>query len=237
MEKARPFTGVAAIALAIGFNVPYAVLAATYDYPNILRRPAGEALELFAAGGASLILTWHVFAISALLMAPMAIALALTAKSVATKPSLAVGAAIAGALAGVTQAMGLWRWVLIVPSLARAHADPYTDDTAKRAAEQTFDLFNQYVGMAIGEHLGQLLTALFVLLLSALQWSDAKRISAVIGFITAGAILFGANEGVAIAISQSGEVFALGTIIGFLGLAVWLIATGVGLMRPSSQRA
>lgn len=237
MEKARPYTGIAAIALAIGFNVPYAVLAATYDYPDILRRPAGEALDLFAAGGASLVFTWHAFAISALLMAPMAFALALTPRSIAQRPALAVGAAIAGALAGVTQAMGLWRWVFVVPGLARVHADPTADEASKRAAEQTFELINQYGGVAIGEHLGQLLTALFVLFLSALQWAEAKRISAVIGFITAGAIVLGTNEGLAIAVGQSGETFALATIVGFLGLAVWLIATGIGLIRPGPQQA
>lgn len=237
MDKARPVTGIAAIALAFGFNVPYAVLAATYDYPDILRRPAGEALDLFAAGGPGLVLTWHAFAISALLMAPMALALALSPKAVAQRPALAVGAAIAGALAGVTQAMGLWRWVFVVPGLARAHADPNTDEAAKRAAEQTFDLINQYGGVAIGEHLGQLLTALFVLLLSVLQWTEAKRISAVLGFVTAGAIILGTNEGVAIAVGQSGEVFALATIVGFLGLAVWLIATGIGLLQPGKLRA
>ncbi len=236
MEKARPFTGIAAIALAIGFNVPYAVLAGTFDYPDILRRPAGEALDLFAAGGASLVFTWHAFAISALLMAPMAFALALTPRSIALRPALAVGAAIAGALAGVTQAMGLWRWVFVVPGLARVNADPTADEASKRAAEQTFELINQYGGVAIGEHLGQLLTALFVLLLSALQWTEAKRISAVIGFVTAGTIIVGTNEGLAIAVGQSGEVFSFATIAGFLGLAVWLIATGIGLIRPGSAR-
>jgi hypothetical protein len=237
MEKARPLTGIAVIALAIAFNVPYAVLAATYDYPDILRRPAGEALNLFAAGGASLVFTWHAFAVTALLMAPLAIALALTPKAVAQKPALAIGAAIAGALAGVTQAMGLWRWVFVVPGLARVHSDPASDESAKRAAEQTFDLINQYGGVAIGEHLGQLLTALFVLLLSAMQWTEAKRISAAIGCVTAAAIVFGTNEGVAIAVGQSGETFALATIAGFLGLAVWLIATGIGLLRPNQRSA
>lgn len=57
MESPRPLTGAAAIALAIGFNIPYAILAATYDYPAVLRRSAGEALDLFAAGGPGLILT------------------------------------------------------------------------------------------------------------------------------------------------------------------------------------
>jgi hypothetical protein len=237
MEKARPFTGAAAIALAIGFNVPYAALAVTYNYPDILRSPPGEALDLFAAGGARLVLIWHAFAVSALLMAPLAIALTLTPRAVAQKPALAVGAAIVGTLAGVTQAIGLWRWVFVVPGLARIHADPGAEETAMRAAEQTFDLINQYGGLAIGEHLGQLLTALFVLFLGAMQWGEAKRISAVIGFVTAAAIILGANEGVAIAIGRSGEPFGLVTIVGFLGLTIWLIATGIGLLRPGPLQA
>ena len=236
MQKSRPLTGAATIALAFGFNVPYAMLAATYNYPDILRRPAGEALDLFHEGGATLILTWHAFALSALLLVPLAMALSLTSRSVSQQPALAIGAAIAGSLAGLAQAIGLWRWVFVVPGLARIHNDPDADPVARRAAEQTFDLINQYGGVAIGEHLGQLLTALFVLLLSMLQWKEARFVSATIGLLTAGAIILGTNEGVAIALGKSGEEFALATIIGFLGLAVWLIATGLGLMWPRAER-
>ena len=237
MEKPRMMTGAATIALAVGFNVPYAVLAATYDYPNVLRRPAGEALDMFAAGGANLILTWHGFALSALMLAPLAMALALTPKAIEKRPGLAIGAAIAGSLAGLAQAIGLWRWVFVVPSLARTHADPSADPAAKRAAEQTFELINQYGGVAIGEHLGQLLTALFVLLLSAVQWREAKRVSATIGYATAASIVVGTGEGLALALGRSGEAFSLATIAGFLGLTIWLIATGVGLVQAPSQRA
>lgn len=237
MTIARPVTGVAAIALAIGFNAPYAVLAATYDYPSILRRPAGEALDAFAAGGPQLILTWHAFAIFALLLAPLAVALAVTPSSLKERPGLTIGAAMAGALAGFAQAIGLWRWVFVVPGLARVHADPLTDETTRRASEQTFDLINAYGGVAIGEHLGQILTAVFVVLLSVRQWRDRQRVSAVIGAVTAAAILLGTNEGVAIALGQSGDLFSLATIIGFLGLTIWLIATGRGLIWPDKRAA
>jgi len=230
-EPSRPVAGLSAIALAVAFNVPFSILAATYDYPDVLRRPAGEALDLFAAGGAPLILTWHAFALTALALAPVAMTIALTRKRVAENPGLAVGAAIAGALAALAQAIGLWRWVFVVPGLARVHADAAATPDAKLAAERTFDLINQYGGVAIGEHLGQMLTALFVLLLATLQWREAKRISGGIGFVTALAIVVGANEGVALALGQSGETFAMITIAGFMGLTIWLIATGIGLIR------
>lgn len=231
MQNARPITGLSAIALAIVFNVPFSILAATYEYPDVLRRPAGEALELFAAGGGTLILTWHAFALSALALIPMAFALSLTPARVVNRPALAIGAAVTGALSGLAQAIGLWRWVFVVPGLARTHADPAAPPEAKQAAEYVFAALNQYGGVAIGEHLGQWLLALFVLMVALLQWGEHKRISATIGLVTALTIAIGTGEGLAIAFGSSGEVFGMVTIGGFLGLTLWLIATGIGLFR------
>jgi hypothetical protein len=76
--------------------------------------------------------------------------------------------------------------------------------------------------------------ALFVSMLALLQWSEHKRISAALGFITALTIAVGTGEGLALALGQSGEAFSLATIAGFLGLTVWLIATGIGLMRSKA---
>jgi hypothetical protein len=92
-------------------------------------------------------------------------------------------------------------------------------------------VLNQYGGVAIGEHLGQLLSALFVVCLASLQWTEGRRVTAGIGYATAAALAVGTNEGLAIALGQSGEVFGLVTIVAFLGLTLWLIVTGVGLIR------
>lgn len=231
MSAARPAAAFSALALAVAFNVPFAMLAATYDYPDVLRRPTGEALDLFAAGGASLILTWHAFALTALALVPVAIALSITPKRVAERPALAIGAAIAGALAGLAQAIGLWRWVFVIPGLARTHADPNATPEARFAAEQAFAVLNQYGGVAIGEHLGQVLTAVFLIMLACIQWSERARIASVIGFCAAAAIAVGTGEGLAIALQQPGELFSLATIAGFMGLTLWLIVTGIGLLR------
>lgn len=230
-SRSRPLAGLSAVLLALVFNVPFAVLGATYDYPDILRRPAGEALDMFAAGGPSLILTWYAFALSALALAPVAIALSVTPRRVAERPALAIGAAIVGALAGGAQAIGLLRWVFVVPGLARAHADPAAPPEARAAAERAFEILNQYGGVAIGEHLGQWLTALFVLLLACAQRQERTRVSSGLGFFAASAIALGTGEGLALALGQSGEAFSAATITGFLGLTLWLIATGIGLMR------
>ena len=49
--------------------------------------------------------------------------------------------------------------------------------------------------------------------------------------VTAAAIVCGTGEGLMLALGQSGEMFSLVTIGGFVGLTVWLIATGVGTIR------
>jgi len=219
--------------MAIGFNLPYANLVAIYDYPDILRRPATEALMRFAEGGAPLILTWHAFAWAALLLVPLSVGLALTPANRTTSDRLALFAAITGALSGTAQAIGLWRWVFVIPGLAKRHATG--DATAKAAAEGVFDILNTWGGVAIGEHLGQWLLVFFVLSLSALQWRQAIRITSGIGFATAITTAIGTTEGLAIALGNDGDVFSLFTIAGFLGLSLWLILIGLhllGVLRP-----
>lgn len=230
-----PLLGASAIAMAIGFNLPYANLVAIYDYPDILRRPAAEALARFAEGGAALILTWHAFAWAALLLVPLSIGLALTAANRATSERLAIAAAITGALSGVAQAMGLWRWVFVIPGLARRHAEG--DGAAKATAEGAFDILNGWGGIAIGEHLGQWLLVFFVLALSAIQWRQGRRLSGGAGLVTAVLIGIGTTEGVAMALGRDGSLFSLFTIAGFLGLSAWLILTGLGLIIARRDRA
>ena len=227
----RVATGIAATAFAILFNIPFATLASIYEYPDILRRPAGEALDRFAAGGPFLVLTWYGFALAALALVPLAIALSITPGRIQNQPALAIGAALAGSLAGVTQAIGLLRWVFAIPAIAAAHANSSASAETRFAAERAFDLLNAWGGVAIGEHMGQLLTALFVLLLSWLQWREGSPLTSAIGFATAITITFGTGEGLSLALGKSGDVFSIATIAGFLGLTLWFILTGVGLIR------
>lgn len=227
----QPALGTAAIALAILFNLPYAILAVSFDYPAILRQPPAEVLVRFAEGGAGLVLTWYAFALAALALVPLAIGLAMTPRRLADQPAMTASAAIIGALAGLTQAIGLMRWVFVVPELARAAASG--DPASTAAAAHSFALIHAYGGVAIGEHLGQLLTALFVALLAIIQWRESRRIAATLGVLTAPLLAFGTGEGLMLALGRDGDTFALLTIAGFLGLTVWLIATGLGLIRRS----
>jgi len=227
----RSITGLATLGLAFAFNIPYAVLATMFDYPAILRHSAGAVLDRFAAGGSQLILTWHGFAMTALALAPIGIALSITRDRLVRDPALAIGAAITATLAAITQATGLLRWSLVVPGLARLHADPGATDEARRAAERTFDLLNAYGGIAIGETLGQILLVMFVLQLASLQWRERARLTSSIGIAAAILVAIGSGEGLALATGSLGRGFGAFTTSGFLALTLWMIATGIGLMR------
>lgn len=220
-------TGAALIALAVAFNLPFARLAQVFDYPAILRRPAAEILATFAAGGPSLILTWYAFAFAALLFIPVGMAHAMGAGRIARFPALAVAAAIVGTLAGLVQAMGLLRWVMVVPGLVGAEG-----------AETSFAMIHAFAGVALGEHLGQLLTAFHVGLIAVLQLKEGRRVTAALGALTTVVLTVGAYEGVALAIGADGAALGMAAVTGYLALTLWLILSGLGLiLRAKSALA
>lgn len=232
MSKAKA-AGVAALAVALAFNAPYATLATIFDYPGVLRRPPGEVLELFAAGGPGLVLTWYGFMLVAVAFVPLAIALAISPERLRDQPGLAIGAAVIGALAGLAQAIGLSRWVFVIPGLAAAHGDSAAADAAERA----FEILNLYGGVAIGEHIGQMLTGFFMLATGLLQLNERRRVLGGIALGSAALLLVGTGEGIALALGADGGMLAVATIAGFLGLSAWLAATGVVLLRGSDAGA
>ena len=125
--------GIVLIVFAIAFNLPYAWLASTFDYPDILRSPPGVVLAAFADGGAPLVLAWAAFALAALLFAPIAVGVAMVTRRNGHSSSAVAALGIA---AGVTQAIGLSRWVYAVPGLAAgwaaSAADPGCAHRSKR---------------------------------------------------------------------------------------------------------
>jgi hypothetical protein len=214
--------GAALIALGLAFNLPYARLAATFDYPGILREPPETILAALVAGGPALILTWYAFAACALIFAPLGMAHAMTQGRMTRSPALAVAAAIAGALAGILQAMGLLRWVLVVPQLA-----------GMPDAATTFAAVHAMGGALMGEHMGQLLTALHVGLIGVMQAQERQRGLAVTAFATSGIITIGSFETVALALGGPGDAFGLAAIAGYLGLTLWLLWSGAALIRSA----
>ena len=106
------YTGLFLVTLAVFFNLPFARLAATFDYPDILRQPAGVILTAFTAGGPALIATWYGFALAALLFIPAALAHAFTNARLTTAPALAISAALIGVLSAIAGYLMLTLWMI-----------------------------------------------------------------------------------------------------------------------------
>jgi hypothetical protein len=227
------FAGCSAVALAIAFNLPYVMLALQFDYPGILRKPPGDILAAFAAGGPRLVLTWYAFYLCALAMVPLAPSLAFAQPAWVRSPTATVGAAITGALAGAVQAIGLARWIFAVPAMARQRADPGISEAGRVALETSFESLNLWAGVAIGEHTGQLLTCLwiaFALMHRSAEYGGLAIVARASGLIAILGIGFGTGEGLAIALNVPGELFSIATISGYLSLSIWLMASGVLLV-------
>jgi hypothetical protein len=223
MPNAR-LLGVALIVFAIAFNLPYAWLGANFAYPDILRRPAGDILLAFSAGGGALILAWFAFMVAALLFAPVAVAIG------KATPASTGGTAALGVAAGVTQAIGLSRWVYSVPGLAAAwNADP----AGRAGVETTFQALHQFAGVGIGETIGQSLTAFWLVGIGLAQRRDPAfgRAVATVALVAAVVLILGQVEGLSTVMGFAPGLFGLGALVGFVLLTVWLIWTGILLIR------
>src|SRR3954452_8256773 len=148
--------GVLLIGVPIAFNAAFGLLAARFDYPDILRRPTDEVLARFREGGTALMMIWWAFMLTAVLLAPLVVLLASSLDG-AEGTLLATGATI-GVLASAVQFIGLSRWPFLVPYLARAAADPTATPARREAIDVVFQSSNRYLGIAVGEHLGYALS-------------------------------------------------------------------------------
>ena len=222
--------GIFLIALPVAYNGLYTLLARSFDYPDILRRPTAEVLDRFEAGGSRLILTWWAFAMSAVLLAPTAV---LVSRSLGdANPTVLSLATTIGVLAALVQFLGLIRWPFAVPHLAREMADPASSAAKKDAVDVIFQTLNRYLGVAVGEHLGYLFTGIWTgsVGVAVLQSEVLNPAFGIIGLVLAPLFLLGSMEFVG-PNEREGWRFA-GTLvpIAYLGWSLWLLAVGVALL-------
>lgn len=183
--------GVLLIAVPLIFTAGFTGLQMTFDYPDILRQPAGEVLARFASGGVDLHLYWYAMMLAALLMIGAVIAAGLVFwKRDSFLAALSIGA---GVLAGLVQALGLLRWVMLVPSLAATYVAADATEIEKSMAIAIFDAANGYLGMGVGEHFGYFFTAIWTALISALLYKTNRAI-ALAGLVIAIGVIAGMAE-------------------------------------------
>jgi hypothetical protein len=159
--KTERTIGLLLIAGAIGVFIPYSILTIIFDYPDILRQEAGVILTKFHNGGNSLILTWWAFAILGL---PLLTAYILIGQKFENKLSFIRWVTTFGVISGIVQIVGLLRWVFVIPVIANNYISG--DEVAKASAKISFQVIHQFAGVLLGEHLGQLFTIIWTVMIS-----------------------------------------------------------------------
>jgi hypothetical protein len=218
--SAATIAGLLLIALPLAFNSAFGLLAARFDYPDVLRRPAAEVLAAFRAGGTSLVLLWWAFALTAVLLAPAVVLLAAAVPD--ADPTLLSVATTIGVLAAAVQFLGLVRWPFLVPHLAASEPS--------EAVDLVFEAFNRYLGVAVGEHLGYLLTGAWTTLIGVAltQTAAVPAWIGILGIAIGPALMLCSLEFVG---RRDGWRAAERlTPVAYVAWSLWLMATGVALL-------
>lgn len=227
-------TGLAAgallVVLPVMFNVCFAQLGRSFDYPDILRRPTSEVLARFRAGGVRLLLLWWAFGLTAVLLAPLAVLLG--DALVGADDGLVAVSVTTGVLAAAVQFLGLVRWPFLVPYLARADADADTSPARREAIDIVFQSFHRYLGVAVGEHLGYLFTGAWSTLtgVALMQATNTPWWLGLAGVVVGGLLMICSFEFVGAFEDKGWRVAAVLTPIAYVAWSLWLIAVGIALL-------
>jgi uncharacterized protein DUF4386 len=197
---------VVAVVLA---NVAFLGLGSVFDYPDILQEDADEILAAFRDDEGTIVTLFVILALSAALLAPIAILLGRLAGNELGRWSIWVGIA-----AAVVQVVGLLRWPLVVPFLA------------DREDTDAFETVHTVLGTVIGETLGYLLTATWtVLIIYALGQRLAGRWFTYLGLVAAALIAVG----VLVPLDVPGTDLA--NFVGYILWSIWLVVFAVLIWR------
>lgn len=182
-----------------------------------MRQDAGTLLTKFHNGGSSLILTWWAFAI---LGQPLLIADVLIGQKLENKLSFIKWVTTLGVISGIVQIIALLRWVFVIPVIADTYVSS-GDMATKAAAIISFKTFHQFGGVLLGEHLGQLFTIIWTVMISYAflrlnlisKWVSWLGICASLIYLMAQAELFATVI----------PGFPVWDMAGFIGSTLWLV--------------
>lgn len=214
--------------------VPYTVLTVIFDYPDILREAPGVVLTRFHDGGARLIWTWWVFALGGI---PLLIAYVLLGQRLEPRWRWARVATTLGVISGMAQILGILRWTFVVPVLAQAYVT--TDGgTAREAIGAVFLAVHQGGGVLLGEHIGQLFTITWTVMVTAAlsQLELVPRWVSLLGYVASAIYLLAQAELFATVMPGFPQWGAAGLIGSTLWL-VWLIVVGVFFLKRDASSA
>jgi Domain of unknown function (DUF4386) len=217
---------------AAGVLVPYTILSISFDYPAILRKETSEILSRFHEGGSKLIWTWFCFALGGITLIPAYILIGqkLEGRSLLTRVATFFG--IAGL---IVQMIGLLRWTFVVPVLASSFVNS-TDEAIKASSVISFKTIHQFGGVLLGEHLGQLFTIIWTVLISIIfdRLKLVPKWITWLAYVSSGIYLLSQAELLATVIPDL-PVWDMAGFIGSTLWLIWLIIIGVKFLRTKTE--
>lgn len=224
--------GLLLIIAGVTLLIPYTMLTIIFEYPDILRQDTSVILHKFHDGGSELIWTWFAFAMTGIPLLPAFILHGV--QKLENKTASARLATTLGVIGLIVQIVGLLRWTFVVPVLAETFVNA-TDDSTKAATILAFKTIHQFAGVLLGEHLGQLFSIAWTVLISftLLKQKMIPRWLGVFGFIASFIDLLAQAELFATVIPS----FPVWDLAGFVGSTlwlIWLIIVGVTFLRKDA---
>jgi hypothetical protein len=222
--------GILLITGAITLLIPYTTLTIIFEYPDILRQETGTILTKFHEGGNSLVYTWFAFAITGIPLIPAYI---LIGQKFETKAPLVRTATTIGVVGLIVQLIGLLRWTFVVPVLADTFVHT-TNEATKAAVIVSFKTIHQFGGVLLGEHLGQLFTITWTVMMT-ISFAKLKMMPKWLnglGFASAFIYLLAQAELFATVMKD----FPAWNMAGFIGSTLWLIwltITGIFFLKKN----
>lgn len=224
----RRTTGLLFAGGAVAFAAAASILSATFDWPDVLREPAGVVLPAFADGGAPLVWTWFATAWTyAIIAIPILLLPSVLGRQ--HDPVLKAATSI-GAASVLLSVIGFLRWVFVVPPLAASYV---TGDAATQAAvDAAWTAQHQFGGALLGEHLGQLLVVVWSAAVSVI----ILRSGLLPRWLGAGGLLASAlyllNQGDILATAFPGfPVWDLAGLLGSSAWGIWVLVLGLAILR------
>jgi hypothetical protein len=196
------------------------ILLPSIDWPASLDEPASVMLPRILEQGGPVFAGYSSYLLHALLLIPLAVLLRHTLRM---GPVLGGAAVALGVLAGFAKALGITRWLFLMPGLAVTYTDPGASEATRAAVTVVFDTINAYAGR-VGELLGVgLFAGLWTVLLGValVRLGGGARILGLAGFVAAALLLATLLSAVGIEspllLTLSGVVWQLWTA----AVAVW----------------
>ena len=232
MKTNNKTIGILLIVGAIALLIPYTMLTIIFEYPDILRQDTGIILTKFYQGGNSLIWTWFAFAITGIPLLPAYI---MIGQKFENKAPLVRMATTIGVIGLIVQMIGLLRWTFVVPVLADTFVHA-TDEATKASVIISFKTIHQFGGVILGEHLGQLFTIAWTVMMTISfaklklmpKWVNGLGIISSVIYLLAQAELFAT-------VIKRFPVWEMAGFIGSTLWLVWLIIVGVVFIKKGNQ--